>query len=120
MRSAIIARLGRSFEITGAPYVANVGDAYSYTFGTTGGYGAITWSSTSLGSSGATFSAGTLSSASLLNAGSCPFTLTAVDSNRQVATASFVLVVLGSSAYRLVTEGGNPIISEAGITMRPQ
>lgn len=122
MRNVILTRLGRLFEITGNPPVGNVGDAYSYTFGTAGGSGTVTWSHTSLGSSGADFddTTGTLSSASLANSGSYPFTLTAIDSNRQIAVASFVLVVIGASSYRLVTEPGDPIVTEGGTPMRPQ
>jgi hypothetical protein len=122
MRNAIITRIGRSFEIVGSPPVGNVGDAYSYTFSTTGGFGTIIWTCTSLGTSGATFSNGTLSSASLLNAGNFAFTLTAVDQNRQVATKDFILTVLGSDAYAMATEG-SPVFemaTETGIGMRPE
>lgn len=107
MRNVIITRLGRRFEITGHPYVASVGDAYSYTFGTTGGYGSITWTCSSLGSSGLTFSAGALSGACAAS-GSFPFTLTATDANRQVATASFVLVILGATVLLMCCEGPGP------------
>ncbi len=61
MRNAILIRLGGLFEITGSPPVYNVGDTIAYTFGTAGGTGPITWACTSLGSSGASFSAGSLS-----------------------------------------------------------
>lgn len=104
MRNVILTRLGRRFEITGHPYVANVGDVYSYTFGTTGGTAPITWSCTSLGTSGLTFSAGTLSG-TCANGGSFPFTLTAVDANRQRATADFVLVIVGAQAFVMCIEG---------------
>jgi hypothetical protein len=120
MRNVILTRIGRRFEITGHPPVGRVGDPYWYTFGTTGGSGAIAWTCTSLGSSGATFSAGTLSSASLTNGGAFPFTLTATDENRQVATANFVLIVLGSSSEFLLDESGNILLSESGVGLEPE
>ena len=95
----------------------NVGDAYSYTFGTAGGSGSITWTCTSLGSSGAAFSAGTLSSAALTNGGSYPFTLTATDANRETATANFALIVIGAQAYVMCLEGSSdPMVIEATTT----
>ncbi len=122
MRSVILARFGRTFEIVGHPPVGTVGDPYSYTFTTTGGSGSITWECTSLGTSGATFAAGVLSSASLTNAGAFAFTLTATDANRQVATASFVLIITGTQTYIMVTEGSPaiPMETEGGIGMSPQ
>ena len=104
MRNVILARLGHRFEITGHPYVANVGDSYSYTFGTVGGTGTITWTCTSLGTSGATFSAGTLSG-TCANGGTFPFTLTARDANRQFATADFELIIIGTQAFIMCLEG---------------
>ena len=104
MRNIILARLGRLFEITGHPYVANVGDAYSYTFGTTGGTAPIAWTCTSLGTSGLTFSAGTLSG-TCANGGAFPFTLTARDSNRQFATADFELIIIGTQVFVMCIEG---------------
>ena len=114
MRNVILARLGRLFEITGSPPVGNVGDAYSVTFGTVGGIGTITWTCSDLGTSGATFSAGTLSSAALANGGAFPFTLTATDANRQVATADFILIVLGAQAFVMCLEGSSdPMVIES-------
>lgn len=122
MRSTIIARIGRTFEITGRPPVGTYGATYSYTFGTVGGGSVITWTHTSLGSSGATFddSTGILSSAFLTSGGSFPFTLTATDEARNFASANFVLIVTGSPAFRLVTEAGDPIVTESGLQMIPQ
>jgi hypothetical protein len=119
-RHAIIVRLGRSFEIIGSPPVGNVGDAYSYTFGTTGGLAPVTWTHSSLGSSGLSFndSTGVLSGTPTAS-GSFPFTLTATDSNQAFASASFVLIILGTTVVGLITEDPDDfdIITEASETM---
>ena len=122
MRNVILTRLGRRFEITGHPPVGTVGDPYSYTFGTAGGSGSITWTCTPnpLGSSGASFSAGTLSSADLTNGSSFPFTLTATDANREIATADFVLIVVGAATEYLLDESGNILLDEHGVGLEPQ
>lgn len=120
MRSAILIKLGGPFEITGHPKVYNIGDTILDVFGTVGGTGPITWTCTSLGTSGATFSAGTLSGTAA-NGGAFPFTLTAVDANRQVAHASFNLIIIGVSAVFMATEGALiTMCTETGIPMVPQ
>lgn len=122
MRNVVLAQFGRRFQIIGQPPAGVVGSPYNYPFSTVGGTAPISWicTPTPLGSSGAAFSAGVLSSASLTNGGSYAFTLEAIDANRQRASANFILVVLGATSYRLVTEAGNPIITEGGAPMVPQ
>ncbi len=120
MRHAVLVRIGSLFEITGEPYVANVSDVYSYTFGTVGGTAPITWtcSPNPVGASGVSFSAGVLSG-TCASGGVFNFTLTATDSNRQFATANFNLIILGTAVF-LITESSEPIITETGELMIPQ
>jgi hypothetical protein len=119
-RHVVLVRIGGLFEIIGNPPVGMVGDAYSYTFTTAGGTGPITWACfpNPVGASGASFSAGVLSSASLLAGGSFAFTLVAVDANGQRAIASFVLVVVGVEEG-LIREDpdDDDILTEGGILM---
>lgn len=119
-RNAILLRIGQLFEITGSPYVANVADVYSYTFGTAGGTGPITWDCTPnpIGASGVSFSAGTLSG-TVLAGGVTAFTLTATDANRQIAHATFLLITIGDQVL-LITELSEDIITETGEAMIPE
>jgi hypothetical protein len=120
MRSAILIKLGGPFEITGFPKVYNVGDTILDVFGTVGGTAPITWTCTSLGSSGATFSAGVLSGTAA-NGGVFPFTLTAVDANRQVAHATFNLIISGASEILMADETLTYVMAtESGAAMIPQ
>jgi hypothetical protein len=119
-RYVVMVRIGPPFEITGHPYVANVGDVYSYIFGTTGGTAPITWtcSPNPVGASGLSFSAGVLSGTCAVG-GVFNFTITATDANRQVATANFNLIIVGSAIF-LITEANDLIITESGEPMIPQ
>lgn len=108
MRSVTLARLGPRIEITGRPYVANIGDTYSFTFGVSGAVGAVTWSCTPnpIGTSGLSFSAGTISGTCAAG-GSFSITVTVIDALRNRATGNYVLTIVGDRVG-LRIEHGSP------------